>query len=204
MDRDRWARLCERIGCDSVGAFFDRLQESYSERHRHYHTGRHIDECLTLFDELRGLCRFPDEVELAIWLHDAVYRPRRSDNEERSARLAADWLTAEGVESDVVERVRSLILVTRHTGRPASRDEQVLVDIDLHILGAPADRFDEYEAQVRREYSWVPSTVFRRRRAEILGDFQARDPLYHTEECRTRFEAAAKRNLARSIERLTR
>lgn len=202
MDRERWLSMLERLGCPNLSGRFDQVLAAYSEPHRAYHDSRHVRECLALLDEMRDACERPDEVELAIWLHDVVYRPARSDNEWKSAEVAADWLGECGAEAPVVARIRNLILATRHTAEPSTRDEEVLVDIDLHILGADPERFDEYEAQVREEYRWVPGPLYRRRRASILRGFQAREPLYRTALCRDRFEEQARSNLRRSIEAL--
>src|SRR5262245_20058996 len=94
MDRKRWAELCSRLECPEAESEqrFAVLEASYSESHRHYHTTGHIQECLALFSGVAGVAEHPNEVEYAIWLHDAIYRPRRSDNEERSAELAESWL----------------------------------------------------------------------------------------------------------------
>jgi predicted metal-dependent HD superfamily phosphohydrolase len=67
---------------------------------------------------------------------------------------------------DAAERVRSLVLATRHCALPVTRDEQVLVDIDLAILGAEPARFAKYEQQIRAEYSFVPGFLFKRKRRE--------------------------------------
>jgi predicted metal-dependent HD superfamily phosphohydrolase len=76
----------------------------------------------------------------------------------------------------------------------------LLVDIDLSILGAPRPRFDEYEAQVRAEYGWVPGFLFRRKRREILAEFLARNPIYNTPRLRESLEGRARENLAYSLE----
>lgn len=54
-------------------------------------------------------------------------------------------------------------MATRHDAVPDVNDAEVLVDVDLLILGTPSERFDEYEQQVRDEYFWVPESVFRKR-----------------------------------------
>jgi predicted metal-dependent HD superfamily phosphohydrolase len=36
---------------------------------------RHIDECLSLLDELKYLVEHPSEVECALGFHDAIYEP---------------------------------------------------------------------------------------------------------------------------------
>ena len=64
----------------------------------------------------------------------------------------------------------------------------MLVDIDLSILGAESMRFDEYENQVRAEYSWVPAFLFRSTRKKILQGFLARPSIYATAHFQQRLE----------------
>ena len=71
--------------------------------------------------------------------------------------------------------------------------------LEGRILGAAEARFAEYEAQIRREYNWVPGWLFRRKRKAILREFLARAPLYGTACFHDRLEAQARRNLARAI-----
>src|SRR6188508_492999 len=86
-----WQRLWGELGVATAnGGLMNQLVAAYSEQHRHYHTLQHLRECLVQFDAAAMLARRPAEVELALWFHDAVYDPRRKDNEERSA----DWARA--------------------------------------------------------------------------------------------------------------
>jgi predicted metal-dependent HD superfamily phosphohydrolase len=85
---------------------------------------------------------------------------------------------------------------------PRPGDEALITDIDLAILGAPESRFDEYEAQIRREYSWVPEPLFRNTRARLLSGWLDRPAIYVTEHFRERLEVPARRNLRRSLSRL--
>lgn len=202
MDAQRWSALCQRLGCPRSEGWWEVLERAYSEPHRHYHTAGHVDECLDLFDETTERPEHPDEVELGIWLHDVVYAPRRDDNEERSAEIAGQWLQSCGADAEVLARVRDLILATRHAEAPATHDQALLQDIDLGILGASSERFVEYEAQIRREYRWVPGFVFRARRSEVLRSFVDRKSVYRTAWFRRHREAAARRNLSWAIDRL--
>ena len=93
---------------------FTRLAAAYAEPTRAYHTAEHIEDCLTLLDASRTLARHADEVEAAIWFHDAVYVAARTDNEERSAELARASLRGAQVASEIAERIRGLVLKTRH------------------------------------------------------------------------------------------
>jgi predicted metal-dependent HD superfamily phosphohydrolase len=174
----------------------------YAEPHRSYHTTRHLEECFAKLDEGRAHAERLYEVELALWFHDAVYEVRNSDNEERSASWAQAAVSAAGVDHSIGSRVRDLILATRHDVVPSTKDAALLIDVDLAILGASAERFDEYERQVREEYSWVPGFLFRRKRREILEAFLRRPAIYSTKPFRIRYESAARANLARSIQQL--
>ena len=123
----------------------------------------------------------------------------RHDNEARSADWAQQALRAAGVAEDAARRVHALVMATRHDAQPEGTDAQLLVDIDLSILGAPAARFAEYERQIRVEYAHVPPEVFEPRRRAILGSFLARDPLYLTTSVRARLETQARLNLQKAI-----
>jgi predicted metal-dependent HD superfamily phosphohydrolase len=195
----RWLAMWHALSGQPQGQLYDQIVAHYSERHRHYHTARHLDDCFAHFDEIGHLAAHPAEVALALWFHDAIYEPRRQDNEERSADWARASALAAGVAAANADRVHALIMATRHDALPASVDEQVLVDIDLAILGAPPARFDEYEREVRAEYAWIPDFLFRAKRKEILQAFLARPAIYSTAPMLERLEARAQANLARSL-----
>lgn len=197
---DAWNRCWSQLGANPLPSDdHARILASYREPHRAYHTLQHLEECLALRSRLDAPCDAPAEIDLALWFHDAVYQPSRDDNEARSATWLDDVATRCGVEQGTRERLHRLVMATCHRAAPQTRDEALLVDVDLAILGAPAERFGEYEAQVRREYAWVPEWLYRRKRREILVEFMDRPVIYSTEACRQLFEAQARRNLAHSI-----
>ena len=183
---------------DGIAACDDLLQ-CYAEPWRHYHALQHLGECLTAFESAAHLAVHPAEVEAALWFHDAVYELQRADNEEQSAQLAQRVLSDAGVASEATSRVVDLILVTRHTAIPLALDAQLLVDIDLSILGAPAARFAEYERQIRAEYSFVPQALFDEKRRAILQSFLARPRIYNTAHFYDALERCARTNLSTAI-----
>lgn len=196
-----WSRAWSAIGAHGEGqSLRDALIQRYAEPQRRYHTQQHLAECLQLFDEARALAQHAAEVELALWFHDAIYELRGSDNEGRSADWAHEALVAAGVAGDAALRVRELVLATRHDALPQGQDAQLLVDIDLSILGAEPARFAEYEQQIRAEYGFVPGFLFRHKRRAILQAFLDRPQLYATPFMHERFEAQARINLGLAIE----
>ncbi|HTK90907.1 MAG TPA: N-methyl-D-aspartate receptor NMDAR2C subunit [Verrucomicrobiae bacterium] len=202
LSLEAWSALWSRLGArNDASPLHAAVLTRYGEAHRAYHTAEHIARILPLLDGVRARLREPDEAELALWLHDLVYDPRGADNEARSAAIAAEWLAAGGAPAARSERVRALIMATRHAAPPEEHDARYVVDADLSILGAPPAAFDRYETQVRREYAFVPEAEWRTRRAALLRRFLAQPRLFLTEEF-GRFEAPARANLARSCARL--
>ncbi len=198
--RAAWAEAWRALGAEAPdAALLDALLARYGEPHRAYHTLQHLDECLEGLALERSHAKRPAEIALALWFHDAIYDVHRHDNEERSADWAQQALRDAGADADVAQRVHALVMATRHQVQPEEADAQLLVDIDLSILGAPAPRFAEYEQQIRFEYAHVPPEVFEPRRRQILGSFLARDPLYLTPSIRARLEAQARVNLQRAV-----
>ncbi|HEY0350660.1 MAG TPA: hypothetical protein VGC48_00960 [Gemmatimonadales bacterium] len=203
LDRDRWMDLWSRLGAQGGGSsIFANLVVAYAEPARAYHTATHIQDCLAQLDLSRATASRPDDVEAAIWFHDAVYVPGGSDNEDRSARLAQTALLACGAPPDTSRHISELVLTTRHLTVPRDPDAQLLCDIDLSILGREPEIFDEFERRIRREYHWVPDPAYRMARSEVLNGFLGRQSIYQTEYFRTRYETRARTNLERVLSRL--
>jgi predicted metal-dependent HD superfamily phosphohydrolase len=196
---ERFERVCRELRVAADRATYDRLVAAYGARGRHYHTVEHLAACLRELDTARFLAEHPAEVEIALWFHDAVYRTRARDNEARSAAWAVEFLGAGGAAAAVRVRVERHIMATRHSKTAASGDTALVVDVDLSILGQPPEIYRAFEANVRREYWWVPAPVFRRERARILRQLIGRKRVYYTEVFRDRYEQQARRNVEAAI-----
>ena len=197
----RWERTWHDCGAPADAAERDALMARYAEPQRRYHTLRHLDECFARLDQARGHAERFGEVELALWYHDAIYDARASDNEARSAELAVQAMRRAGVAVDARKRVRALIMATRHDALPAPGDAALLVDTDLGILAVEPARFDEYEREIRAEYAWVPSVIFRQKRKQVLQGFLDRERIY-VSGAFDADESPARQNVMRSLERL--
>jgi predicted metal-dependent HD superfamily phosphohydrolase len=183
---------------DELG-LFQLISSHYNEPARQYHTLQHLGECLDLFESVMDLATHPAEVEMALWFHDAIYNIASHDNEAQSAQWARAELSKAGLLPEKTDRIQSLIMSTCHTALPITIDECLLVDIDLAILGSSAERFAEYEQQIRTEYNFVPETIFNQKRQEILQGFLDRSTIYSTEYFQDKLELLARANIKRSI-----
>jgi predicted metal-dependent HD superfamily phosphohydrolase len=195
-----WSRSWQALGASGDGvALMQQLITAYNEPQRKYHTVQHLSECLSVLAEQLHLAQHAGEVEMALWFHDAVYDVHAKDNEAQSAAWATRALQLAGVGVDGIARIEALIMATYHNAAPQTTDQQLLVDVDLAILGADETRFLEYETQIRAEYAWVPEELFQTTRRGILKAFADRQPIYGTPALRELFERQAHLNLEQSV-----
>jgi predicted metal-dependent HD superfamily phosphohydrolase len=211
-----WVALCHRVGAvapeSDLRSAADALLARWTEPHRRYHDKRHLERVLATLRQLaaeeggetsQGPVDLNDLAALAAWYHDAVYQPRRSDNEERSAALVRRQLVQLDVSATIVGEATRLVLLTKsHEPAPHDRAGALLCDADLAILAMPADVYDAYSAAIRTEYSHVPERDFRAARAAVLTRLAARPHLFHTGHGRAVWEQAARANIARELQGL--
>jgi predicted metal-dependent HD superfamily phosphohydrolase len=176
------------------------LMAAYAAPGRYYHNLQHIEDCLAALarvDHLSAVER--DILEQAIWWHDLVYDPTRSDNEELSARLAEQH-----VRVDLRPEVGRLIRLTRtHQVEPDDRLGAILISIDLSILGAAPARYDAYAAAIRQEFAHVSERDYRDGRARVLRQFAARPVIFPDAGFAAIYDRQARENLARELASLS-
>lgn len=192
---DRWRSLtgpdAEHLGRELIAR--------YGEPHRRYHTTAHLEAVLAHVDTLAEHAENPDLVRLAAWFHDAVYDPRRGDNEERSATLAERVLPELGLPAEAVATVARLVRLTvTHDPAAGDADGTVLCDADLAILAATPGIYATYAAAVREEYSFVPDDAFRAGRAAVLRSLLDLPAIFRIAD----LEAAARANIHSELEQL--
>ena len=155
----------------------------YSEKHRYYHNLSHVRALLLSAENFKEKFTDFESVQLAIWFHDAIYAPKRFDNEIESAKLASSKLSELNLPKVIIEKVEKIILATqKHDATDLDFDGKLFLDLDLGILGADENIYQNYKSAIRQEYSFVPWFLYRRSRAKILANFLNRATIYFTNE----------------------
>ncbi|MFD4689222.1 hypothetical protein [Streptomyces sp. NPDC058463] len=206
--RSRWqdALVAARGGAPGPDPlpYADNLLARWAEPQRRYHTTAHLAQVLDRVDTLAGHAADPDVVRLAVWFHDAVYRPDRTENEERSAALAERALAEAGVPGAATAEVARLVRLTvTHDPADGDTNGEVLCDADLAILAAAPKEYGTYAAQVREEYGFVPDDAFREGRAAVLRQLLGLPRLFRTPHGVAAWEPRARQNLTTELELLT-
>jgi predicted metal-dependent HD superfamily phosphohydrolase len=201
----RWSEVLRRVRTEDVDPtpYATDLLARWAEPQRRYHTTDHLIAVLDRIDELADHAADPDAVRLAAWFHDAVYRPDRSENEERSAALAERALPEAGVPAPVTAEVARLVRLTvTHDPAQGDRNGEVLCDADLAVLAGSPAAYADYASAVREEYGFVPDEAFRTGRADVLRQLLALPRLFRTPAGHDRWERAARHNLGTELELL--
>lgn len=198
----QWEKtLIELNVTDHQSLAFEEILKAYDSPGRVYHTTEHLYHCFMVLEKLVAKLPGTANIKMALWYHDFVQGTL--DNEERSACFALARLTF--LPPGQASLIADLLRATKHLEPPRTREAQVLVDVDLSILGETSEVFDRYETQIREEYSWVEELTFRKARTDLLASFLSRPTIYSTHEFKSsQYETRARINLARSVSRLTR
>jgi predicted metal-dependent HD superfamily phosphohydrolase len=181
------------------------LRQRYAEPHRAYHGQAHIDALLAGLTAEGPHIGNKAATELAIWYHDAIYDPRATDNEARSADLLVTEMHGLACPSLISTAVRMVRATASHElplDLPiALRDDTAtFLDLDMAILGATPADYDAYETGIAAEYVPIHGLDnFRTGRTAFLRGLLTRDRLFHTERFHHRLDAAARTNLQRGL-----
>jgi predicted metal-dependent HD superfamily phosphohydrolase len=192
----RWVSL---FPFDSAGSEFDKISQRYSEKNRFYHTLNHIRFCLNMVDDFYDKIDHPDALEIAIWFHDVIYDPKISNNEALSAEYASEILSGFDFQTLEIDRIKQLIMCTRHPSLPKLNDEKYLVDIDLAILGTHKEQYAHYSDSVRKEYAHLSFRQYAAGRKKVLETFINSEFIFYTDVFREKYESLARVNIEKEL-----
>ncbi len=188
-----------------------KLKIMYSESHRYYHNIEHIENLLKLFSTYYDKIVDKDAIFWTIWFHDCIYYPKNSDNEEQSAIIAKTELTkifskntnnsVNDFNTNLINKIKFYILATKtHKNSKNDEDLQWFLDFDLSVLGAEPAIYDEYAANIRKEYAHIPTWKYSIGRRKVLSSFLAKDKIF--EYLPAFYEKQARQNLTKEYKQL--
>lgn len=187
-----------------VNALWQDIAVRYNETQRAYHSLQHIQQLFSQFEQINHHLNEPHLIALALYYHDIIYDPRRSDNELKSAEYAIEALRC-SLSEDQCQSIYALIMMTAtHQIDTLAHEDKIsdtayLLDMDLSILGAPWSEYQVYAQAVRQEYVHVAKENYRVGRIAVLEKLLAHSSLYLTAYYHKRLEKQARKNIKREI-----
>ncbi len=176
----------------------------YNDTQRAYHSLAHIQQLFVQFDQTMAYLHNPHLIALALYYHDVIYDPMRSDNELKSAEYMVDKLK-HYLSDDQRRTIYALIIMTAThqldglTDSDKCSDAAYLLDMDLSILGTPWPQYERYAQAVRQEYAHVSDIDYRVGRIAVLKKLLTHPKIYLTQYYYKRLEQQARENMAREI-----
>ena len=196
---DGLVAVLETLGATHPAEVVAAARNMYEQPYRHYHRWSHVLDLLDVRSRIIPDVDLIPETVAALLLHDVVYDPRSTDNEEKSVMWTQHAL--HGVPAERVARVCRMIMATKLHMIGEGDDAQTLylLDLDMSILGSDPQVFDAYDDAVRREYGHVPDADFVAGRGAFLNAVLKRSAIFMTSEFLYALEARARRNLHRVL-----
>ena len=188
-------------------ALLSSLKARYAEPHRKYHTWSHIEQLLQTYAETASLICKKDEVQYAIYYHDAIYAVPSATNEDESAALFEQDAQS-ALARDTIDLVKKFILATKnHTIGPDFSDDEksdceLFLDMDMSILGAAQEDYRAYSRAIREEYSIIPDEIYRAGRAKVLSHFISRERLFLSPPFHDNLDSQARDNIRNELREL--
>lgn len=184
---------------------FHRILKAYSEKHRAYHTLQHLVDCFRIIDQ-----HYPHQkidgiyyVVMAIFFHDIVYEVKTgARNEEESAEIAFQY-SYKIFGAHFSDTIHRLILQTKTHTLPdtASLIDQIMNDVDMHVLARAWPSYLEYARGVWAEYSVYGKDVYRTNRIKFLRGLDM-SKVFYTREGR-KWMRLAQKNVNHEVTVLT-
>jgi predicted metal-dependent HD superfamily phosphohydrolase len=173
------------------------LKSKYQSSGRFYHNLEHVEDMLNAVETNNIEFKDPDSTLFAIWFHDIIYNPKRSDNEVKSAEFAENFLNIIMYDPQKISLIRNMIIKTKNhrIDENDDSDTKLFLDLDLLILGANPYYYWNYVYNIRKEYSFIPDKIFYLERSKILKSFLSRKRIYKTKIFNEGFEKFAKKNI---------
>ncbi len=195
----RWIQLAAELElpADLTTTAWAEIKTAYSEPHRHYHTLHHIEAMLSGLDTHRPTFDDLQVAALALIYHDIIYDPARQDNETQSAARLSDRFSTH-IDPARVARACRHIEATRRHDPTDDADTNLVLDLDMSILGAPWPDYLAYAAGVYAEYAPIyGAEAYAMGRVKLfLEPTQSKARIFLTSHFAA-LEAQARDNLAR-------
>jgi len=148
-----------------------------------YHNRKHTEDVVAAATQIANHYQLNDRdffiVIAAAWFHDTGYMEDTANHEEKSARMAGEFLKAQYADDELINEVNGCIMATRMPQKPVGLLQSIICDADLFHLGT--DDFDGNNKQLRKECKAVYHCDFSKQdwRHKTIQFMQAHH--YHTD-----------------------
>jgi predicted metal-dependent HD superfamily phosphohydrolase len=136
----------------------------------------------------------------AIYYHDIVYKSTKGDNEHQSALTFQSRIAKTSFNK--LSKCIAQIEATKQHKLSDDNDTNILLDLDLSVLGKSTQEYKKYCENIRKEYRIYPDFMYRKGRKKVLKSILELDFIYKTDYFKELYENQAKKNLTLELDQL--
>ena len=177
------------------------IENNYSSKSRHYHNLEHLENMFTELNKIQSKVKDLDCLLYAIYYHDIIYKPTKSNNEYQSALTFKNRIAK--TSFDKLQKCMSQIEATKEHKISNDYDTNILLDLDLSILGKSSKEYKTYSENIRKEYQIYPDFMYRKGRKKVLKKILELNSIYKTDYFKQLYENQAKENLKLELKELS-
>lgn len=180
---------------------WNEIEQSYTSSSRHYHNLEHLETMFTDLKKVQSHVKNLDTLLFSIYYHDIIYNPTKNNNEYQSALLFQKRITVTSFPwvSECMEQIEA----TKEHKLSTDNDTNILLDLDVSILGKSPEAYQSYSKNIRKEYQIFPDFVYRSGRKKVLKHLLELNPIFKTDLFKAAYESQAKENLERELKELS-
>lgn len=169
----------------------ERLDQDIFLYHDRYHTEQvaHVAEQLCQDEGLKD--EAIANLSIAAWFHDTGYTDLEQ-HEQQSSENAKTFLHTVNCDVRSIDCITKLIMATKISHQPQTKDEEIIRDADLHYLGL--DNYSERANLLRREWeiSLQRKLTDREWYQENIKFFESHN--FYTKSAQARFDRTKAKN----------
>lgn len=179
---------------------WNEIENNYSSKSRHYHNLEHLKNMFTELDKFQSKIENLDTLLFGIYYHDIIYKATKNNNEYQSALIFEKRISE--TSFTYLNNCMLQIEATKEHKLSNDNDTNLLLDLDLSILGKSPNEYEKYCKNIRKEYKIYPDFVYRKGRRKVLKNILELDFIYKTDFFKQEYENQAKENLTYELNQL--
>ena len=179
---------------------WNEIEKNYSSKSRHYHNLEHLENMFTELNNVESKINDLDTLLFSVYYHDIIYKSTKKDNELQSALIFEKRISKTSFVK--LSECMAQVEATKEHKLSNDNDTNLLLDIDLSILGKSTNEYRKYCDNIRKEYHIYPDFMYKKGRKKVLKSLLELDSIYKTDFFKQKFENQAKENLRQELNQL--
>ena len=166
--------------------------------HNLSHTQRVVEKTIEISEDSNIKGDDLENLTIAAWFHDVGFTVSDENHEEKSSKIASEFLKSHNFSEDRITAIGNLILATKMNSIPKNKLEEVLRDADSAHLAS--DDFFDYTSLLRKEWELVLEKTYSNKEWIVLNlAFFTQKHRYYTEFALRNWSKTKDKNVAKLL-----